>query len=78
MARDSTYVWIIDELARKFTKFHDGLNPFRVWLYGFSPSIAEQSGGEDKYEFADSFVRLLRRMRADTKVRNSECVRAFP
>jgi hypothetical protein len=68
MARDSSHVWIIDELAKNFSEVRNGLNPFRIWLYGFSPSIAEQSGGEDKYEFADSFVRLLRRMRADSKV----------
>jgi hypothetical protein len=62
MARDSPHVWLIDKVAKHFPQFH-------VWVYGFSPSVIDQAGGEDKYEFADSFVRLLRRMRADSKVR---------
>ena len=56
MAEDSPYLWILDGLGSDFP----GL---RIWTYGYGSSLTQQGPGEDVYEFADSFVRSLRRLR---------------
>lgn len=56
MAEDSPYLWILDGLGSDFPQL-------RVWTYGYGSSLMQQGPGEDVYEFADSFVRSLRRLR---------------
>jgi hypothetical protein len=56
MAEDSPYLWILDGLGSDFPHL-------RVWTYGYGGSLTQQGSGEDVYEFADSFVRSLRRLR---------------
>jgi hypothetical protein len=68
MARESPHVWLIDKLARNFPQL-------RLCTYGYSPSLRDQTASEDTYEFADTFVRLMRRMRSDSNVSNPTMVR---
>ena len=56
MAEDSPYLWILDGLGSDFPAL-------RIWTYGYGSSLTQQGPGEDVYEFADSFVRSLRRLR---------------
>ena len=63
MAEDSPYLWILDGLGRDFPHL-------RVWTYGYGTSLMKQSSGEDVYEFADSFVKSLRRLRLGFGVTN--------
>jgi hypothetical protein len=67
MAVESPHVWLIDKLAKNFPQL-------RVYTYGYSPSIQAQSAREDTYEFADTFVRLMRRMRSDSNVCTSALI----
>jgi hypothetical protein len=61
MAESSPYIWLIDDLAYNFPQL-------RIWTYGYSPQIQSQTSGQDVYEFADSFVRLLRGLRQKFQV----------
>jgi hypothetical protein len=65
MAEDSPYLWILDGLGCDFPQL-------RVWTYGYGASLIQQGPGEDVYEFADSFVRSLHRLRLGLEV---TCIR---